>query len=117
MPARDPDERRQIASIAALSRSATETGADRLAAANRAWRASFRQGHQCAHCKKAVIDQTLPEAEIGRRADALYRLHMKRLALARSQNRRRADERLNAAIEAEGLAAAADAELADVASA
>jgi len=92
MPARDPGERRAIASIAALSRSATESGADRMAAANRTYRESFLAGHACALCKPVEIDQALPAEEIARRGEALYRLHMRRLALRRTQNRRQADE-------------------------
>lgn len=92
MPARDPEERRAIASIAALSRSARESGADRMAAANRTYRDSFNTGHECPLCKAIAIDQELPADEIARRGEALYRLHMRRLALRRSQNRRRADE-------------------------
>jgi hypothetical protein len=112
MPARDPEERRAIASIAALSRSATETGADRMASANRTWRETFSRGHSCSVCKKHIaIDQALPAEEIARRGDALYRLHMRRLALVRTQNRRKADEQLEAALEAKAAAIAADGEL------
>lgn len=108
MPARDPAERKAIASIAALSRSATESGADRLTAANRTYRDSFNTGHACSLCKAIEIDQTLPADEIVRRGGALYQLHMRRLALKRTQNRRRADELMAQADEA-------DAELARVA--
>jgi hypothetical protein len=107
MPARDPAERRAIATIAALARSATESGAERLASANEAYRASFRVRHECSMCKLVEIDQTLPADEIERRGKALYRLHMRRLALRRDQNRR-------AAAEHQAAADAADAELASV---
>jgi hypothetical protein len=118
MPARDPEERRAIASIAALSRSASESGADRMATANRTWRESFNEGHSCSVCKKHIaISQALPAGEIARRGDALYRLHMRRLALVRTQGRRKADERLEAALEAEAAAIAADGELTRLASA
>lgn len=109
MPARSPEERRAIASIAALSRSARESGAERLAAANATYRASFNCGHQCAMCPPVGIDQTLPAEEIERRGAALYKVHMRRLALRRVRSQRLAAE--VAAIEA------ADAELADVATA
>jgi hypothetical protein len=104
MPARDPEERRAIASIAALSRSATESGADRMAAANRVYRESFNAGHSCQLCKAVTIDQALAPAEIARRGEALYRLHMRRLALRRSQHQRQADEL--AALEAASVASA-----------
>jgi hypothetical protein len=110
MPARDPAERKAIASIAALSRSATTSGADRLATANRTYRDSFNLGHSCSICKAIEIDQTLAPDEISRRGEALYKLHMRRLALVRTRNRRRADELLAQADEA-------DAELARIASA
>lgn len=107
MPATDPAERRAIATIAALARSATEDGAGRLAAANETYRASFRIRHQCSLCTLIEIDQTLPAAEIERRGAALYKLHMRRLALRRDQARRRAAEH-------QAAADAADAELASV---
>lgn len=110
MPARNAGERRRIAQIAALSRSATETGAERLAAANTAYRDSFNTGHECNLCKRIDVDQALPAEEIARRGEALYRLHMRRLALKRDRNRRIAGE-----LEAE--AEAADEELARVATA
>lgn len=107
MPARDPAERSAIAAIAALARSATESGADRLARANAAYRESFRVRHQCETCKLVEIDQTLPAEEIARRGEALYRLHMRRLALRRTRSRRLAAEH-------QAAADAADAELASV---
>jgi len=111
MPARDATERHRIAQIAALSRSATESGSERLAAANTAYRDSFNVGHQCSVCKRRIdIDQALPPEEIARRGEALYKLHMRRLALRRDRNRRVADE-----LQAE--ADAADVELARVAAA
>ncbi len=110
MPARNPEERRQIATIAALSRSARESGADRLAAANNGYRASFNVRHECVLCDLIEIDQTLPEEEIVRRGEALYRLHMRRLALRRDRSRRLAAEH-------QAAAAAADAELASIAAA
>ncbi len=110
MPARNARERSQIARIAALSRSATESGQDRLAAANASYRKSFDAGHECNVCKRVDIDQTLPAEEIARRGEALYKRHMQALALKRSRSRRLAEEHL---AEAE----AADAELARVATA
>ena len=110
MPARDTAERRRIAQIAALSRSATETGTERLAAANTAYRDSFNTGHECSLCKRIDIDPSLPPEEIARRGEALYKLHMRRLALRRDRNRRIAGE-----LQAE--AEAADVELARVAAA
>jgi hypothetical protein len=110
MPARSADDRRAIASIAALSRSAREGGADRLAAANRAYRDSFNRGHKCAMCPPVEIDQGLPADEIARRGTALYKIHMRRLALKRTRSQRLAAEL--AAIEAAdaGLAGLAAAE-------
>jgi hypothetical protein len=110
MPARNARERTQIARIAALSRSATESGRDRLAAANATYRESFNVSHECNVCKRVDIDQELPAEEIARRGAALYRRHMQALALKRDRNRRVADE-----LEAE--AAAADEELTRVAAA
>jgi hypothetical protein len=110
MPARNPAERSAIASIAALSRSARESGSDRLAAANATYRASFNVSHQCNLCKLIEIDQSLPAEEIARRGEAAYRLHMRRLALKRDRSRR-------LAAELEAAAAAAEAELATVATA
>ncbi len=92
MPARNPRERSQIARIAALSRSATESGKDRLAAANTAYRDSFKVSHECNLCKLVEIDQTLPAEEIARRGEALYKRHMQALALKRDRNRRIAAE-------------------------
>ena len=108
MPARNPAERRAIASIAALSRSTRESGKDRLAQANATYRASFNVRHECNVCKLIEIDQTLPAEEIARRGEAAYKLHMRRLALRRDRSRRIADEHL---AEAE----AADEELARLA--
>ena len=108
MPARNASERSQIARIAALSRSAIQSGKDRLAAANAAYRDSFNVSHECNVCKLVEIDQTLPADEIARRGDALYRRHMLALARKRDRNRRIAEE-----LQAE--AEAADAELARVA--
>lgn len=110
MPARNASERRAIASIAALSRSASESGRDRLAAANTAYRASFNVRHECNVCKLIEIDQTLPADEIARRGEAVYKLHMRRLALRRDRSRRIADEHL-------AVAEAADNELARIAAA
>jgi len=106
MPASSPEERRAIAAIAALSRSATESGTDRLANANRAYRASFNVGHECRMCKLITIDQALPADEIERRGEALYKIHMRRLALWRTRGQNFAAQL--AAIEA-------DAELAGIA--
>lgn len=110
MPARNPRERSQIARIAALSRSATESGRDRLAAANTAYRDSFNACDECNVCKLVEIDQALPPDEITRRGAALYRLHMQRLALKRDRSRRLAEQH-------QAAAEAADAELARVAAA
>lgn len=110
MPARDANERHRIAQIAALSRSATESGRERMAAANAAYRDSFNAGHGCNLCKRIDIDQSLPAEEIARRGEVLYKLHMRRLALRRDRNRRIAGE-----LGAE--ADAADEELARVAAA
>lgn len=110
MPARNASERAAIASIAALSRSATESGRDRLAAANAAYRASFNVRHECNVCKLIEIDQTLPAEEVARRGEAAYRLHMRRLALRRDRSKRLAAEHLANAV-------AADEELARIAAA
>lgn len=110
MPARDPAERRAIASIAALARSTREDNAERLAAANKAYRDSFRIRHECEMCKLTEIPQDLPPEEIERRGAAAFKLHMRRLALRRDRARRLADEHA-------ADAAAADAELSDIASA
>lgn len=110
MPARNADERRQIATIAALSRSTRESGKDRLAAANAAYRASFNVRHECNVCKLSEIDQSLSAEEIARRGEALYRLHMRRLALRRDRSRRLAAEH-------QAEAEAAEEELARFASA
>jgi hypothetical protein len=109
MPARDPAERRAIAKIAALSRSATEDGRERLAKANATYRASFNVRHECAMCKPVDIDQSLPPEEIARRGEALYKLHMRRLALRRDRSRRLAAEH-------QAAADAAEAELASIGS-
>lgn len=101
MPARNAADRRAIATIAALSRSATESGTERLAAANAAYRQSFNVGHECGRCKLVEIDQALPAEEIARRGEALYRLHMRRLALSRDRGRRLAAEHAAQADEAE----------------
>lgn len=90
MPAHDPYERRVIASIAGLARSARESGTDRLAKANQTYRDSFNVGHECAMCKRIDIDQSLAPEEIRRRGDALYRLHMRRLRLRQQTSQRRA---------------------------
>lgn len=110
MPSRNASERRAIASIAALSRSANESGRDRLAAANDAYRASFNVRHECNVCKLIEVDQTLPADEIARRGEAVYRLHMRRLALRRDRSKRLAAEHLAAA-------EAADEEMAHIAAA
>lgn len=110
MPAKNAAERRAIASIAALSRSAKESSGDRLAAANRAYRASFNLGHACNACTPVEIDQELPAEEIERRGTALYKRHMRALAHRRDRNRRLAEEH-------QAEADAADAELARVATA
>lgn len=88
MPARDAGERRQIAKIAALSRSARESGKDRMARANEVYRTSFRKGHECAVCRRVDIDPSLPPEEIARRGEVLYRLHMQRLARRRDRSQR-----------------------------
>jgi hypothetical protein len=110
MPARNPEERRALASIAALARSAKTTGAEMLEAANNVYRDSFNLGHQCEMCERIEIDQALPPEEIARRGYAAYRAHMRRLALRRDRHRRLAAEHAAAAD-------AADAELADNANA
>lgn len=97
MPAKDAGERRQIARIAALSRSARESGKERMARANEVYRTSFRRGHQCAVCRPEEIDQSLPPEEIARRGEALYRLHMQRLARRRDRSQRLAAEYQEAA--------------------
>src|SRR5580693_7454843 len=108
MPAKDPGERRALATIAALSRAATTSGADMLEPANNAYRNTFNTGHACRLCPAITISQDLPREEITRRGYALYCLHMRRLALDRDRNRR-----LAAAATAE--ADQADAELTAIA--
>lgn len=110
MPARNGEERRAIATIAALSRSVRESGAERLAAANAAYRDGFNRRHECEMCGVVEIDQALTLEEIARRGAASYRVHMRRLALRRDRNRR-------VAAELEAEADAADEELASVAAA
>lgn len=110
MPAKNAEERRRIAALGGLTRSARESGKDRMAAANAAYRDSFNLGHACSVCKEIPIDQTLPRDEILRRGEALYKRHMRALALRRDRNRRIAEE-LQAAADA------ADEELARVAAA
>ncbi len=108
MPATSPQDRRAIAAIPALRRAARESGAERLEEANRTYRASFDRGHECALCKLIEIDQTLPSDEIARRGEALYKMHMRRMALKRTRGQRAAAEL--AAIEDEELARVAGAQ-------
>lgn len=108
MPAKDPSERRALASIAALSRAATTSGADMLGAANSKYRDSFNTSHTCDMCGTVTIPQDLPADEIERRGHAAYRAHMRRLALRRDRAHRNAAD---AIAEAE----AAEAELAEIA--
>lgn len=110
MPAHDPNERRAIAQIAALTRSARESGAERTAAARHTYRDSFYLAHECDRCPLVEIPQDLPPGEILRRGDALYRAHMKRLALHRDRSRRQEQAH-------KAAADAADAELVGLVSA
>lgn len=108
MPATDAAERRQIAQIAALTRSVTEDGRERIRLAQQAYRDSFKIRHECPMCGVIEIPQDLPADEISRRGKAAHRVHMQRLALRRDQSRRTA-----AAATAD--AEAAEHELADIA--
>jgi hypothetical protein len=74
-----PEQRSLRASIAAHTMHAT-TGNDRMAAARRTFLASFEQ---------QVDPDILDPDERARRAEHLYRAHMKRLSLASSKARRR----------------------------
>lgn len=49
-------------------------------AAHDAFRRSFLKGHSCKACPRVEIDQTMPEAQIRRAAEALRRAHYSRLA-------------------------------------
>lgn len=117
MPAHDPEERRALASIAALTRSTRESGTDRMSAAHAAYRDSFRTRHECELCGLVEIDQSAGDEEIERRGKAAFTAHMKRLAYYRTRHQREAAEHLDAAVAAEAAAAEASAELADLASA
>jgi hypothetical protein len=110
MPAHDPGERSTIARIAALTRSAKSSGAERMEAAQAAYRKSFTVRHECNLCGLVEIDQSLPAEEIGRRAQAAFRAHMQRLAYHRGRAQR------NAAAAA-AVIAEVDAELDGLASA
>jgi hypothetical protein len=110
MASRDAAERREIAALGGLARAAKETPADMLSRANNAYRDSFRTGHTCTICPEILIPQDLAPEEIGRRADLLYRAHMRRLRLRQQRARRKAAD-------AASEEAAAAAELASLASA
>jgi hypothetical protein len=92
MTSRDAVERRWIASMGGLARSATATGTERMETARSAYRQSFNLGHKCRVCRLVKIDQTLPPDEISRRGAALFRLHMRRLRLRADKNRRLAEQ-------------------------
>ncbi|PWW24922.1 hypothetical protein JD79_04114 [Geodermatophilus normandii] len=81
MPARRPEDRSVIASIAAHSSWAnTADPAARTANARRAFRDRFE--------READPDGVLPPAERARRAEHLRKAHFKRLALKSAQVRR-----------------------------
>lgn len=92
MASRDPATRSEIARLGGLARSAKHSPGAMLAKANTTYRDSFRKGHQCAMCPAVEIPQDLEPAEIERRAEALYRLHMRRLRLRQTRAKAKADE-------------------------
>lgn len=59
------------------------------AAARRTYRESFREGHDCPRCGSTQLPVGLADAERERRATALYKGHMTRLALASVKKRSR----------------------------
>lgn len=81
MPASDPQVRRQVARIAALTRWSRQ---DPIVGTVQA-RTSFLSRFE----READPRGTLPEAERQRRAQAALRAHMLRLALASARSRRR----------------------------
>lgn len=73
--------------MAALTRSSREpSGTAMTDKARQVFWDSFQDGHTCALCEAAVIDQALPAAERARQAVALRTLHYSRIA----RNARRA---------------------------
>ena len=110
--ANDETERSQRARIGGLARVALAESRSAVSApARKAYRESFRQGHECGLCPRIDIDQELPEEEIQAKADILYRLHMTRISHHAKEKRRKAAEAVSAAIRAEAavIAASGDA--------
>lgn len=81
-PAADAGDRRLIASMGGLARSAKYDGKAMTAAAAKAANVDRFE-------RQADPENLLPTAERARRATALRRAHMKRLALRSAQARRR----------------------------
>jgi hypothetical protein len=94
------EDRSRRASIAALTRSASEDGAAMSEKARATFRDSFDLGgQQCRLCGiHPVIDPGLPAAERSRRGHASYLAHMKRLS-ALALRRRNAVEELAGGLE------------------
>jgi hypothetical protein len=82
MPAKDPADRRAVATIAALSRWANE---DPKVNAERAQAGLQRKFYD-------TTDPSLPEAERQRRGHAAYRAHMVRIRRARTLKGRTAGD-------------------------
>lgn len=80
MPSHDPADRRAVATIAALTRWSKEDPKANAERGQAGLVAKFRRQVDPAN--------QLPEAERERRAQAAYRAHMQRLALASSKARR-----------------------------
>ena len=89
MSARDPEERRLIASIAAYSKHALVDGRTATAAARHA-------SHVTRFQKLVDPEGILTDAELARRVEAARKAHFRRLALKSAQARRaRSQERMN----------------------
>jgi len=72
-----------------LANAARHDGRAMNEAARKSYRASFLDGHTCPACGTVVLPAELGPSERQRRADALYRLHMSRLAYASAKKRSR----------------------------
>lgn len=73
-------QRRANATIAALTRAARTDGREMSAPARSAFLASFEIMHECRHCGRVEIDQSLPPDQRARAARAAMSAHFRRLA-------------------------------------
>jgi hypothetical protein len=84
-----PGQRALRGRLGGLATAARHDGRTMTSVARATYRDSFRAGHECASCGSTVIPPGLSESEVQRRADALFRGHMARLAYASSLKRSR----------------------------